>query len=179
MVGDRIDIRKLTLEELSGVINLYPWYAGARMEFFGRTGQADQALIYVGNRRLLCRNLHNIDDQDYSDAAIRAAVMDAAEPKRQIYVVGGDYFSQNQYDRVRESSDNVISDFARRESDTPAAVPQDEGSLEDFYTETLARTYYEQEYYEKAREIYSKLSLRYPEKSAYFADLIEKIDKSI
>ena len=31
-----IDIHKLTLEELSGVIALYPWYGGARMELCRR-----------------------------------------------------------------------------------------------------------------------------------------------
>ena len=47
--------------------------------------------------------------------------------------------------------------------------------MDDFCTETLAEIYAEQGYPEEARRIYSKLILFYPEKSAYFASLIEKL----
>ena len=48
-----------------------------------------------------------------------------------------------------------------------------------FCTETLAWIYAGQGYREEAKKIYSRLMLRYPEKSAYFASLIEKLDEEI
>lgn len=47
---------------------------------------------------------------------------------------------------------------------------------EDFVTETLALIYMQQGYYKKALQIFEKLSLKYPEKSTYFAAQIEKVN---
>ena len=47
----------------------------------------------------------------------------------------------------------------------------------EIISETLAKVYTRQEHYEKAISIYKKLSLKYPQKSIYFADQINLINK--
>jgi len=63
-----------------------------------------------------------------------------------------------------------------QESDSPMeGQKQKEAENDDFVTETLATIYAQQGYYRKAIQIFEKLSLKYPEKSTYFAAHIEKI----
>ena len=44
-------------------------------------------------------------------------------------------------------------------------------------TETLARVYLEQKQYKKAIQAFKILSLKYPEKSSFFADRIRAVEK--
>ncbi len=48
---------------------------------------------------------------------------------------------------------------------------------EEIASEPLAQLYIEQGYIDKAKAVYHKLILKYPEKSSYFAGLIRKLDR--
>ena len=176
-----IDLKKLNLEELTGVVSLYPWFALARVELCRRMVRlgdegwppekfAEQAL-YLGSRKLIFDMLEKRDES----AAEPAESAASRRPERQIFVVGGDYFTAAQYEGVRLEQDNIFSSFAGQASEESAPEEPAE-EFTDFCTESLAKVYLAQGYKDKAKEIYSKLSLRYPEKSVYFAALIEKID---
>ena len=186
-----IDIHKLTLEELSGVIALYPWYGGARMEFCRRMSglgalsgsQIAETALHLGERRILASLLRAGRTVDCSDRDARRLVdtllpgSAPAGPRPRIFEVGGgDFFSQDQYEGARREADGDFARFAvaARQEEPRGEPAADTG---DFCTETLARIYLEQGYRQEALDIYSKLSLRYPEKSVYFAALIEEINK--
>ena len=233
---DYIDLHALTLEELSGVVNVYPWFGAARKLLCERMKEMGalsdnllaQTALYVGDRRILYYMVNGRAARDpavdYERArrveqerlARESGAGDAAGAggaaaggalkggsvadtggsgdvagsagaaysggggagARQIFVAGGDYFSQSQYNSVKKSGDDLFARFAvssRPEGSHEGGELPDE---EQFYTETLAGIYVEQGYLAEAKKIYSKLSLRYPEKSIYFANLIDEINKN-
>jgi len=194
-----IDIKKLTLDELAGVVNLYPWFGGARKELcermsrmgdggWGEAQYADAAM-YMASRRKLSDMMRSARRKDWEDADIekllKSYITEKKEPeyasenggRRKVYAGVGDYFSQDDYEQVRKADDNVFSRYAAKASQGKSS-PEEKTDLHfDLYTETLARIYLEQGYPEQAKSIYSKLILAYPEKNAYFAALIQKIDE--
>ena len=83
----------------------------------------------------------------------------------------------------------LIDSFIKNDPQIKALKPEQintenkaKKSAEDNYdlvSETLAAIYIEQMLYHKAIDTYEKLSLKYPEKSRYFADLIQSLEKKI
>jgi len=78
--------------------------------------------------------------------------------------------NQGSIRRVTEGS-NVAENENRLHVAEKSVTENDE-----LITETLAAIYFQQKNYEKAKESYHKLSLKYPEKSIYFAARIEEIE---
>ena len=86
------------------------------------------------------------------------------------------------------TADDIIDRFLR--SDNYRIVAEEDGPAEEILTEAefsgeddlvseeLAEVYLAQGLKDMARETYRKLSLRNPEKSVYFAELIAKLDAS-
>lgn len=55
-------------------------------------------------------------------------------------------------------------------------IEKSDTESDDLITETLANIYLQQKNYEKALDAFQKLSLKYPEKSIYFASRIKEIE---
>ena len=149
--------------------------------------QYADAAMYVSAREKISDVMRSGAKGDWSDADVEKLIKSYLSEKQQVqentesrkvYAGVGDYFSQEDYDNVRTSDDNVFSRYAAKaRKEKPEQSSTDVVEDIGFYTETLAQIYAEQGYYSQAKKIYSKLILAYPEKSAYFATLIQKIDE--
>ena len=69
----------------------------------------------------------------------------------------------------------INSDTNGNVGDT-AHIEQSVKEDDELVTETLASIYFQQNNFDKALDAYKKLSLKYPEKSVYFAGRIEEIE---
>ena len=224
--GKKMNLRSLTMDELTGVINRYPWFGAARKELCVRMSkvggsewgkaQYSDAAMYVASRTLISDIVRSLAKDDYSDKDVEHLIKEYINPEahrqkeslrqalgpstsvtepstsvaepveapqpapvpytRTVRVAGGDFFSAEQYASVRKEEDNVFSNFKSDRYDEPDGR-QWEDPEGGFCTETLAAIYADQGYFVEAKKIYSRLILRYPEKSAYFASLIEKLQQ--
>ena len=83
-----------------------------------------------------------------------------------------DNFLQQEQGRI--TLDLPQDDFDDSQQDSNA-----DDSDEEYFTETLARIYIKQGRYQKALDIITRLSTKYPHKNAYFADQIRFLEKLI
>ena len=194
MVNERkdfIELGTLTMDELAGVVHLYPWFASARKELcrrmsrlggddWGEEQYAEEAL-YIGDRRKVAELVRSGRKADYADKDVekilRSYIAPAAEPdgeeEHKVHVVGGDYFSQAQYKDVGRADDNIFTRFAVKVKSDGVKDERTGSDIADRYaTETLAEIFAEQGCVEEARRIYSRLILENPEKIVLAAILL-------
>lgn len=82
-------------------------------------------------------------------------------------------FIQNEPQFSKQKGPDQDSEYLQEDLATKKLKYQDE-----FATETLAALLFKQKKYERALDIYEKLSLKFPEKRTYFALQIQKIKES-
>lgn len=100
------------------------------------------------------------------------ALLDAAEPAKP---AGRDFEIIESFIR----NDPQITPPNAEQIDNENKAKKSAEDQNDLVSETLANIYIEQMLYDKAIDTYEKLSLKFPEKSRYFADLIQSIEKKI
>ena len=191
---ERPDIAAAPTEEyLRTLLKRYPWFTTARLMLSRISGKVDPALsLYLATRPapgLLLRSsgASGISpvvgtqgppsdavgpDVDEGAASVAGSVAMAASGMTGEAVTGSPTFE-------------VIDRFLA--SECGRIVPREgipEGDIaagsavidEELATEELAEIYLAQGLNDRARAIYAKLSLLYPEKSVYFATIIARID---
>jgi len=105
-------------------------------------------------------------------------------PKSEVAKIPEDMEFPIEEESDRKKKFDMIDRFLEN---NPRIVPQEEGvakvdisdstkiDSEELMTETLARVYLEQKKYKKALQAYKILSLKYPEKSSFFASRIKAV----
>ena len=183
-----VELSKMSGADLSAALERYPWFACARASLIMKemlAAGADVAeslyntsIIYFPDGAYVSRRMRSSLVRDYSDATLAAALREMISERPRVVMAGMDYFSRADYDSVSLSSDGAISGMARVDSAKDPAgqyAPQEHAEEELPVSETLAQIYAEQGYPDLAKSVYEKLILHSPEKSAYFASLIEKL----
>ncbi len=137
----------LDAEELTSVINGWGWFVTPRIIRAARDGASDSRLFMHGM-------FHGGICEEASPEQIEMAYNDCIIER---FLDSGDY-------RIDEKADEA------QVAETDNFIVDDDELL----TEELAEVYLQQGLFEQACEIYRRLSLLYPKKSIYFAELIER-----
>jgi len=181
-----VDIRQVSSTELEQLLEEYPWFNVARKEYLSRAlgeNPSEKAIreavrhagIFLLSRAEFVKLISG--KKNYVPAR------EVEAPKQQYYVVGGDYFGREDFEELERQGLSVktpafgpIADsLGEKTAPDNQRQTKKRNDCDEICTETLAGIYFQQEIYPKAIEIYEKLILLYPEKSAYFATLIEKV----
>jgi len=91
--------------------------------------------------------------------------------------------------QVRRKEDSILEKFIKEEPqikppssqklDTENKARKSAEDANDLVSETLAQIYIDQMLFQKAIDTFKKLSLKFPEKSTYFADQIIELEKKV
>jgi tetratricopeptide (TPR) repeat protein len=135
------------------------------------------AAVRLTNRKLLYKYLNpEIEKSEKIKKKITILTGDNTEVEDNTNVEDSliDKFLQSDHGVIRQNPDDP-KDFANELAKKVAEKSVQEN--EEIITETLANIYLQQKNYKKALDAFEKLSLKYPEKSVYFASRIKEIEE--
>jgi len=125
------------------------------------------------------------DSKETAEASDKTVKDKSSGNDKQKIITGGQYFSNTEYSPENQKHRDLVDQFLENDPEIEKIEPKEEKGedisldsveeREDFLTEKLAQLYIKQGYFNKAIDAYEKLSLKYPEKSDYFAEQIERV----
>ena len=137
--------------QLDALVGRYEWFTPARILRVLQTGRSDRRVSIAAVSRLLPLGRFTVDRE----------ALCALSPADLI-----DRF-------LKEGGHRIVAEEG--EADDEVKTVADFDDEDDLVTEELAEIYRQQGLNDEACAIYRKLSLRNPEKSVYFAELIDEI----
>jgi tetratricopeptide (TPR) repeat protein len=172
-----------TVVELKLLTEKYPWFQLGWILYLKNLKQIEsteyqtvlkKVAVLISDRKLLYNYL-NSENQKKTDKAdvdnILPAFGESENGEGNSLI---DKFLQTSPGSIRRISEGgIAAENENRLNVAEKSVTEND----ELITETLASIYFQQKNYEKAKESYQKLSLKYPEKSIYFAARIEEIEK--
>lgn len=178
----RVDPKADTLHSIEQIATLYPYSSIIQQAYLqhlksSNSNQLVQSIqckaLQINNRSVLKKQLENIDVRN-----------NEIPKKNESSIFSIDELSElPELERAENEKDKAIEAFLNNNKEISAIQPKDsvkaapptlESEL-DLVSETLAQIFIKQGNFDKAKEIYTKLTLKYPEKRDYFAALIKKL----
>ncbi len=184
LLGNQHLLTSDTVKDLKKITEDYPWFQLGWMLYLKNlkeTGSADfdkelkKGAVQVNDRRLL----YNFLSAEIVKKGQKSELVEEIEKENR---KGGnrgkanpliDKFLSSSPGKIERKSDDVDS----KAGNGLDVTEKSDAVNDDMITETLAVIYTQQKNYNKAVDAYEKLSLKYPEKSIYFASRIKEIEK--
>lgn len=175
-----------SLDDLKGLTQTFPWFQAGWLLYLKGLKNVEAAeyqevlkkvAIMVPDRKNLFKFLN-------SELPKPSVSIEGLKSTLSIYQLKGeegsngsnsliDKFLSSNQERIRKTLDSNIVNNSEASS---GLVERSVAENDELITETLASIYFQQKNYQKAQEAYQKLSLKYPEKSVYFASRIKEIE---